>query len=523
VSIAEWILWIVSLAMFVFFVLYSIATLALIGLSLLETTLIKVERGELFSPPQRRRRPGITLVVPAYNMEPLVVASVRSFLASDYEPLEVVVVDDGSDDGTGETLAKAFDLVELPTGDRLQIPTAPITAIHVSRTDPRLRVVCKKNGGRSDAINAGLNVARKPLVALIDADSLLEPDALTRVEEVFAADPDRVVGVGGTIRIANGAVIEHGAVTSPRVSARGVEATQTGEYFRGFLGTRIAWSRINGLLIISGAFGVFHTDLVRESGGLSKDTLGEDMELVMRLHHQLRPSRPETRLAYAADANAWTEVPPGLKPLRGQRIRWHVGIAGQPAHSPEDDPPAPFRLGRPPRAPVHAPVRGARAAPAGGGLRDPDRAHPLRHGLLVVRRRVRRRRAARGTAADRGRNPGRGDRLQAVPHRRPHAACGLVSAGALLVQAADGGLAGVGDRDRAPGPAAPAGDRSRAGSRSERPTSRKASSCLRRCRASKENPQRRTHRKAIFTTYSRFTFASSLSHLRLEGSPEFDH
>jgi cellulose synthase/poly-beta-1,6-N-acetylglucosamine synthase-like glycosyltransferase len=325
-STTDWILWILSFAIFVFFLIYAVVTLGLIALSLLETALTKVERGELFSPPRRLRRPGISLVVPAYNMEPLIVASVRSFLACDYEPFEVVVVDDGSEDGTSEALERAFDLIELPIGDRLQIPTAPITRISVSRTDPRLRVVRKENGGRSDVINAGLNVVRKELVALTDGDSLLEWDALKRIGEVFAADPDAVVAVGGTTRIANGAVIEQGVVTRPRVSVRGVEASQTGEYLRGFLGSRIGWSRLNGLLIISGAFGVFHTDLVRSLGGLSKETLGEDMEIVMRLHHQLHPSRPRTRIAFAADANVWTEVPPGLGPLRGQRIRWHVGL-----------------------------------------------------------------------------------------------------------------------------------------------------------------------------------------------------
>ena len=325
-STTEWILWIVSVAIFAFFLVYSVSTLFLIGLSLLEASVIRVERGEAFVPPRRLRRPGITLVVPAYNEEPVVVASAQSFLASDYEPFEVVIVDDGSTDGTSATLARTFDLIELPVGDRLQIPTEPITAIFVSRTDPRLRVVRKENGGRSDAVNAGLNIARQELVAITDADSLLERDALKRAAEVFLVDPDRVVGVGGTIRIANGAVIEGGVVTSPRVSTRGTEATQTAEYLRGFLGSRIAWSRINGLLIISGAFGLFPTDLVRSIGGLDKQTLGEDMEVVLRLHHHLRPSRPETRLAYAADANVWTEVPSGVRPLRGQRIRWHVGL-----------------------------------------------------------------------------------------------------------------------------------------------------------------------------------------------------
>jgi cellulose synthase/poly-beta-1,6-N-acetylglucosamine synthase-like glycosyltransferase len=256
----------------------------------------------------------------------LIVANARSLLASDYEPLEVVVVDDGSEDGTTETLSRAFDLMRLPVGDRFAIPTQPIDHIYVSRTDPRLRVVRKANGGRSDAINAGINVARNELVAIVDADTLLEADALKRIGEVFAADPDDVVAVGGTIRVANGSMIENNVVTSPRVPHSGVEATQTGEYLRGFLGGRIAWSRLNGLLIISGAFGVFRSDVLRESGGLSKETLGEDMEVVMRLHHQFRAARPHTQIAYAADATAWTEIPAALSPLRGQRIRWHVGL-----------------------------------------------------------------------------------------------------------------------------------------------------------------------------------------------------
>jgi cellulose synthase/poly-beta-1,6-N-acetylglucosamine synthase-like glycosyltransferase len=154
-SAIEWILWILSFAIFLFFLIYAAVTFGLIALSLLETALTTVERGELFSPPRRLRRPGISLVVPTYNMEPLIVASVRSFLACDYEPFEVVVVDDGSEDGTSDALERAFDLIELPIGDRLQIPTAPITRISVSRTDPRLRVVRKENGGRSDAITRG--------------------------------------------------------------------------------------------------------------------------------------------------------------------------------------------------------------------------------------------------------------------------------------------------------------------------------------------------------------------------------
>jgi cellulose synthase/poly-beta-1,6-N-acetylglucosamine synthase-like glycosyltransferase len=318
--------WIFSLVTFSFFLLYNLATLALTGLSLTEGAQQKAERGELFRPMRRPLRPGISLVVPAYNERPVIVSSVRSLLASEYEPLEIVIVDDGSTDGTLQELGEAFDLIELPVGDGLDLETEPVERLFVSRIDPRLRVARKQNGGRSDALNAGINLARQELVATVDADSLLDRDALARIVEVFAADPDRVVAVGGTVRIANGGQIENGLMVLPRVPVGGTEATQVCEYLRSFMSARIAWARINGLLIISGAFGVFRRDLFRTVGGISRDTLGEDMELVMRMHEQLRPIRPGVRIGFAPDATSWTEAPAGLGPLHVQRVRWHVGL-----------------------------------------------------------------------------------------------------------------------------------------------------------------------------------------------------
>ncbi len=315
-----------SFAIFVYFVFYSVTTFGLILRSLYETVLTELERGRLFTPPERLSRPGISLIAPAYNMAPLIAASARALLAADYDPLEVVIVDDGSEDGTTAALDDAFDLVELPVGDRMKIPTRTVLRYFVSRSEPRLRVLQKENGGRSDAVNAGLNLAHMELVAIVDADTLLERDALKRIVEVFASDPDNVVAAGGSVRVANGATIENNAVTVPHVARGGTQASQTSEYLRSFLGARIAWSAMNGLAIISGAFGVFRRDLVRDLGGLSLQTLGEDMELVMRIHHRLRPQQPRTRIAHAPDANAWTEIPVSLGPLRGQRIRWHVGL-----------------------------------------------------------------------------------------------------------------------------------------------------------------------------------------------------
>jgi cellulose synthase/poly-beta-1,6-N-acetylglucosamine synthase-like glycosyltransferase len=229
-------LWIVSLVIFLFFLVYWLVTFGLTALSLVEGAQQRIERGELFRPLRRPLRPGISVIAAAYNEQPVIVPAVRSLLASEYEPLEVVIVDDGSGDGTLETLIDAFDLLELPVGDRLGLETEPLERLYVSRTDPRLRVAGKRNGGRSDALNAGLNLARHELVATVDADSLLDRDALARIVEVFAADPDRVVAVGGTIRIANGGRIEDGVMMRPRVPVSGTQASQVGEYLRAFLG-----------------------------------------------------------------------------------------------------------------------------------------------------------------------------------------------------------------------------------------------------------------------------------------------
>ena len=144
-------------------------------------------------------------------MAPVIAASARALLAADYDPLEVVIIDDGSEDGTTAALDAAFDLVEMPVGDRMKHATEPVLHYYVSRREPRLRVLQKENGGRSDAVNAGLNVAHLELVAIVDADTLLERDALKRIVEVFAADPVNVVAAGGSIRVANGALIENNA------------------------------------------------------------------------------------------------------------------------------------------------------------------------------------------------------------------------------------------------------------------------------------------------------------------------
>ena len=240
--------------------------------------------------------------------------------------LEMLVVDDGSHDETFVRLEEAFDLVSLPLRGRTELKTAPIHGVFISRADPRLRVVRKENGGRSDAINAGLSVARSELVVITDADSLLEPDAITRSIRPFEVHPDSCMAASRGIRVANGSRIAGGRVVAPGVVWKGVGATQVLEYMSGFSATRIAWSEMNGLLIVSGAFGVFRRDVLVALGGFSRETLGEDMEMTMRIHHVLRPQMKDARVEFVPDAVCWTEAPSTMGGLRNQRIRWHTGL-----------------------------------------------------------------------------------------------------------------------------------------------------------------------------------------------------
>ncbi|HEX8471290.1 MAG TPA: glycosyltransferase family 2 protein, partial [Brevundimonas sp.] len=232
--------------------------------------------------------PPIALLAPAYNEALTIVESVRSLLSLQYPNFEIVVINDGSSDETLKVLTEAFGLEPIERNYDLAVPHAPITRLYGSSNQPRLVVVDKQNGGKADALNAGVNVSRAPIICSMDADSLLEPDALLRAVRPFIDDPIRTVAVGGTVRIANGCRIDHGRVVEVRTPTNPLALLQTVEYLRAFLMARLAWSRVNALTIISGAFGLFRRANVIEAGGYTRGTVGEDMELVVKLHRLMR-------------------------------------------------------------------------------------------------------------------------------------------------------------------------------------------------------------------------------------------
>jgi cellulose synthase/poly-beta-1,6-N-acetylglucosamine synthase-like glycosyltransferase len=310
-----------------FFLVYNLMAATLLGFAAVDV--LRRDRRRVYGMGivPRRRLPSLTAIVPAYNEEVAIVANVRALLDRRYRPFEVLVVDDGSTDGTFAHLANAFDLVEVPLGPPPSLATAPLRSLHVSRTDPRVRVLRKENGGRSDACNAGISMARGDLVTITDGDSLVEQGAFERCIRPYEEWPAECVAVGGSVRVVNGSTVdEYGRVQEVRAPRRALEAIQVLEYLRGIVAARVAWARVNGLLIISGAFGVFSRDILADVGGFAKNTLGEDMEVTMRLHTLARRKGKRVRVAFVPDAVCWTEAPSDLHSLRGQRIRWHVGL-----------------------------------------------------------------------------------------------------------------------------------------------------------------------------------------------------
>ena len=279
---------------------------------------------EIFASPLT---PGISILLPAYNEEAGIVESVRSLLALRYPRHEIVVVNDGSKDDTLERLRTAFDLIPVRKAIRSGIATKEVRSAYVSRANRNLSVIDKENGGKADALNCGINAASYPYVCAIDADAIIETDALLQVAAPVFDDPDRVAATGGIVRIANGCTVDHGRVTTIALPRSRLATLQVVEYFRAFLVGRVGWSRGNALLIISGAFGLFRRSLVEAVGGYWTDTVGEDVELVVRLHRYLREHDEPYRIAFVPDPVCWTEAPEDVRTLSRQRRRWHRGLA----------------------------------------------------------------------------------------------------------------------------------------------------------------------------------------------------
>ncbi|MGW8316557.1 MAG: glycosyltransferase family 2 protein, partial [Bacteroidales bacterium] len=272
--------------------------------------------------------PSVTVIAPAYNESSNIVDNIRALLSLYYNNLDIVVINDGSTDDSLEKIITEYELEKVDSYFEYRLPCERIRGIYKSqnRAFKKLTIIDKKNGGKADALNAGLNVCRNDLVLSIDADSVVEPDSLIKLVKPFLEASDkRVIGVGGVVRIANSCDISEGFIQKINLPRRFLPRAQVLEYTRAFLIGRMAWSELDGLLLISGAMGMFDREILIESGGYSTQTVGEDMEMVVRIRRYMADIGEDYKVVYIPDPLCWTEVPSKLKVLARQRSRWTRG------------------------------------------------------------------------------------------------------------------------------------------------------------------------------------------------------
>lgn len=266
----------------------------------------------------------VSVLVPAYNEQETIVDSINSLLYLNYPVFEILVINDGSKDDTLNRVIEYFKLNKVNQPVRYLVNTNKIKDIYRNIDIPNLVVVDKENGGKADALNAGINVSRYPIVTSIDADSILESDSLVRVIMPFIEDK-ATIAVGGIVRIANGSTIKRGKIEKISLPKNSLATFQVIEYLRAFLTGRMGWDALDSLLIISGAFGAFKKDAIAEVGGYIK-TIGEDMELVVRLHDYMKRNKRDYKVKFVPDPVCWTQAPETIKDLRSQRRRWQIGL-----------------------------------------------------------------------------------------------------------------------------------------------------------------------------------------------------
>lgn len=270
--------------------------------------------------------PLVSVVVPARNESLTIVETIRALLALEYEAREIVVVNDGSSDDTLAVLQQAFRLTPAPSAFEQPLKTAQVRGIYRSIDEPDLVVIDKVSAGcKADASNAGINAASGALVLIIDADTMLEPDALSRGVLPFLEDPD-TVAAGGYVAISNGSRVEGARVIDAGMPRSWLARFQIVEYMRSFLLFRLACASQNAVTIVSGAFGLFRRDAVVEVGGFSHDAIGEDFDLTLRLQRHFRAARRPARIAFVPVPVCWTQAPEDLQSLKAQRCRWRRGL-----------------------------------------------------------------------------------------------------------------------------------------------------------------------------------------------------
>lgn len=273
--------------------------------------------------------PKISIIAPAFNESKTIIDNIRTLLSLYYNNFEVVIVNDGSTDNTLELVKESYDLIRVNYYFDYRIPCERIRGVYRSKNPSynRLTVIDKVNGGKADSLNAGINICKSSLFVSIDADSIIEPDSILKLVKPFLEEKDlKVIGTGGVIRIVNSCDVERGHIREIKIPAKILPRLQVLEYTRAFLLGRMAWSQLDGLMLISGAMGIFDRETVINAGGYNIKTVGEDMELVLRMRRYMAEKKVKYEVTYIPDPLCWTEVPSDIKSLRKQRTRWTRGL-----------------------------------------------------------------------------------------------------------------------------------------------------------------------------------------------------
>ncbi len=312
--------------LFYFVGLHSVYLMLTVSSMLYLPKFLREHSTEDMSPLHADFEPPVTIIVPAYNEAATIASSVSALMQLEYPEYEIIVINDGSTDNTLDVLIDKFSLHPFPEVYHIKIETKPVTTIYRSTKFSNIRVIDKTNGGKADSINTGINASYFPLYCCVDADSVLERNSLKKVVRPFVEDPETVAS-GGVVRILNGCSVKDGFISKVGLSKNILALFQVVEYLRAFMFGRLGWTPLNALLIISGAFGVFKKETVIAVGGYKTNCIGEDMELVVRLHRTLIEQGKPYKIHFVPDPVCWTEAPESLSVLKNQRVRWQIGLA----------------------------------------------------------------------------------------------------------------------------------------------------------------------------------------------------
>lgn len=311
--------WIVA----AYFILSNTISIVLI---LISWHSIKQSKKILKNQKELTQHPGVTFIVPAHNEEITIVESVYSFLETKYQNIQVVVIDDGSSDHTSQNLINEFEMIPASIKRHSQLSPSKNHTIFKSTIYSNLLLVKRLNGGKAAAINLGLDYANTPYVCTVDADTIVEKDALTKAIRPFLLHKDSLLGVAGTLRIANGARLLHRGSVEGHLGGSNLVLFQVLEYIRAFYIGRIGWDHFDGTTLLSGAFSVFKREPLVEIGGFDPTSITEDLEVTIRLRNHFGNSRKGPRFKVIGEPVAWTQAPETLGDLRRQRIRWQRGL-----------------------------------------------------------------------------------------------------------------------------------------------------------------------------------------------------